>query len=65
MENSDEPYAEQIARKVMNEKKHGRPIETTTRLKEVIEEALSFPAGSREKRGGKEILPAHLPGTAY
>ena len=22
----------------MNEKKHGRPIETTTRLKEVIEE---------------------------
>ena len=50
VENSDEPYAEQIARKVMNEKKHGRPIETTTRLKEVIEEAHFFPAGSRAKK---------------
>ncbi|MEE1087266.1 MAG: 16S rRNA (cytosine(1402)-N(4))-methyltransferase RsmH [Schaedlerella sp.] len=40
VENSDEPYAEEIAKVVMNWKKRGKPIETTTHLKEVIEEAL-------------------------
>lgn len=54
VENSDEPYAEQIARKVMNEKKHGRPIETTTRLKEVIEEALSFLPEAEKKEAVKK-----------
>ena len=54
IENSDEPYAEQIARKVMNEKKHGRPIETTTRLKEVIEEALSFLPEADKKEAVKK-----------
>ena len=54
IENSDEPYAEQIARKVMNEKKHGRPIETTTRLKEVIEEALSFLPEAEKKEAVKK-----------
>lgn len=54
VENSDEPYAEQIARKVMNEKKHGRPIETTTRLKEVIKEALSFLPEAEKKEAVKK-----------
>ena len=54
VENSDEPYAEQIARKVMNEKKHGSPIETTTRLKEVIEEALSFLPEAEKKEAVKK-----------
>lgn len=40
VENSDEPYAEEIARVVMNWKKKGKAIETTTDLKEAIEEAL-------------------------
>lgn len=40
VENSDEPYAEEIAKVVMNWKKRGKPIETTTHLKEAIEEAL-------------------------
>lgn len=40
VENSDEPYAEEIARTVMNWRKRGKPIETTTQFKEVIEEAL-------------------------
>ena len=40
VENSDEPYAEEIAKTVMNWRKHGKPIETTTHFKEVIEEAL-------------------------
>ncbi len=41
-ENADEPYAEEIARGVMRELKRGRAIDTTVRLREVIEEALSF-----------------------
>lgn len=40
VENSDEPYAEEISRAVMNEFRQGREIDTTTRLKEVIEKAL-------------------------
>lgn len=40
VENSDEPFAEEISRAVMNEFKQGREIDTTTRLKEVIEKAL-------------------------
>ena len=40
-ENADEEYAEEIARTVMNWRKKGKAIETTTHFKEVIEEALS------------------------
>lgn len=40
IENSDEPFAEEIANKVVRELKKGNPIDTTTRLKEVIEAAL-------------------------
>ena len=36
-ENSDEPYAEELAHAIVTE-----PIDTTTRLREVIEETLSF-----------------------
>lgn len=42
LENSDEPYAEELAHAIVNERKHGKPIDTTTRLREVIEETLSF-----------------------
>lgn len=42
VENSDEPYAAQIARRVMFELKNGRPVDTTTRLRELIEAALAF-----------------------
>lgn len=42
MENSDEPYAEEIADVVFRWKKLEKPIETTTHLKNVIEEALEF-----------------------
>ena len=40
--NSDEPYAEVLAHAIVTERKHGKPIDTTTRLREVIEETLSF-----------------------
>lgn len=41
-ENSDEPYAEEIARTAVNRMKRGGKIETTTQMKEVVEEALKF-----------------------
>ena len=42
IENSDEPYAEEISRIVLNWRKRGQEIETTTQLKAAIEEALRF-----------------------
>ncbi len=41
-ENSDEPYAQEIAKAVCLKIKKGLDISTTTRLKEVITETLSF-----------------------
>lgn len=54
MENSDEPYAEQISRKIKEEFKKGRPIETTTRLREVIEKALAFLPEDERKEAVKK-----------
>ena len=42
VENSDEPYAERIANVLMNRKKKGAPVQTTTQLREVIETALGI-----------------------
>lgn len=42
IENADEPYAEQIAGRICQHLKRGGKIDTTTQLKEVIEEALVF-----------------------
>lgn len=42
IENSDEPYAEEIARAVMGEIKRGREVATTTRLYEMVDRALAF-----------------------
>jgi len=38
--NSDEPYAEAIAKTVISFRKSGQPIETTTQFKNIIEKAL-------------------------
>ena len=40
MENSDEPYAEAIAKTVISFRKNGYPIDTTTAFRQVIEKAL-------------------------
>lgn len=42
IENSDEPYAEEIAKKVIGKISRGKAVETTSQLKEAIEEALRF-----------------------
>lgn len=40
IENSDEPYADEIAKKIINEIKRGNNIDTTTKLREIISKAL-------------------------
>ncbi|MCI6004710.1 MAG: 16S rRNA (cytosine(1402)-N(4))-methyltransferase RsmH [Blautia sp.] len=50
VENSDEPYAQEIASAVQSYQKSGREIVTTTDLKNVIEKALEFlPAADRKE----------------
>ena len=57
VENSDEPYAEEIARTVMNWRKRGKAIETTTHFKEVIEEALNMiPEKAFAEKNRKEAV---------
>ena len=53
-ENADEEYAEEIARTVMNWRKKGKAIETTTDFKKVIEEALSFIPEKERKEAVKK-----------
>lgn len=49
VENSDEPYAEEIAATVMKWFRAGKVIETTTHMKQVIEQALCYvPKAERE-----------------
>ena len=54
MENSDEPYAEKIARAVMGEIKRGREVATTTRLYEMIDRALAFIPEEERKEAVKK-----------
>ena len=42
IENSDEPYAEEIAEAITEKIRKGGKIETTTGLHQVIEETLAF-----------------------
>ena len=49
-ENSDEPYAKEIARAIVLQRKKGNAIDTTTKLRQVIEDTLVFiPAGERKE----------------
>lgn len=54
LENADEPYAAEIAKEVVMQRKKGRKIETTTQLKEVIESALRFLPASERKEAVKK-----------
>ena len=54
IENADEPYAEEIAKTVVNLKKRGKKIETTTQLKEAIEQALRFLPEAERKEAVKK-----------
>lgn len=54
VENSDEPYAEEIAKTVLNWRRRGKAIETTTQLKNAIEEALHFIPEKERKEAVKK-----------
>ena len=54
IENSDEPYAKQIAQTVMKWQKKGKPIATTTDMRRCIEEALSFLPKNEQKEAVKK-----------
>ncbi len=54
IENSDEPYAEQIAEVVMTRTESGHFIETTTQMKQAIEEALAFLPKKEQKEAVKK-----------
>ena len=53
-ENADEPYAEEIAKTVVTLQKRGKKIETTTQLKEAIEQALRFLPEAERKEALKK-----------
>lgn len=53
-ENSDEPYAAEIAAKVTDWKRKRRPIHTTIDFKQVIEEALAFVPQAERKEAVKK-----------
>ncbi|MDO4632600.1 MAG: 16S rRNA (cytosine(1402)-N(4))-methyltransferase RsmH [Eubacteriales bacterium] len=50
IENSDEPYAAEIAEEVFKGFRRGQKIETTTQLAEAIERALKFLPDNKEKK---------------
>lgn len=50
LENADEPYAAQIAKAVVSAIRKGKKVDTTTALRQIIEETLSFlPASTRKE----------------
>ncbi len=53
-DNSDEPYAKEIAAMIRSKQKKGQVIESTTQLAKVIEEALSFLPGGEQKEAVKK-----------
>lgn len=54
MENSDEPYAEEIASEVTGRLRKGEEIATTTQLYQAVEGALSFLPGKEQKEAVKK-----------
>jgi len=54
VENSDEPYANEIARVILNRRKRGNSIETTTQMKEAIDEALRIVPEKERKEAVKK-----------
>ncbi len=63
-ENSDEPYCEELAKAITEEIRRGNRIDTTTKLRRVIERALDF-AGKGKAGDGQKDLPADVSGAAH
>lgn len=54
MENADEPYAVEISRAITSKIRKGKPVETTTQLKDVITEVLAFMPEKERKEAIKK-----------
>lgn len=54
VENADEPYAREIAQRVFKELKKKKDIDTTKRLRQMIEDALSFLPNEQRKEAIKK-----------
>lgn len=54
VENADEPYAPEIAEKVFEKLRRGETIDTTTKLQQIIEEALEFIPTKERKEAVKK-----------
>lgn len=54
LENADEPYAEEISRAVVTAIKRGVSVDTTTKLREIIEKALEFIPEKERKEAVKK-----------
>lgn len=54
IENSDEPYADEIAKTICGRLRNGRKIDTTFELKDAIAEALSFLPAREQKEAVKK-----------
>ncbi|WP_167957261.1 16S rRNA (cytosine(1402)-N(4))-methyltransferase RsmH [Anaerosporobacter faecicola] len=49
IENADEPYAKEISRAIVSAIRKGKEVDTTTKLKEIIEQVLSFLPAKEQK----------------
>ena len=62
IENADEPYAKEISQTIISKQRNGIDISTTTKLHEIIKEALRFiPAAERDetvKRSSQRVFQA-------
>jgi len=57
MENSDEPYSQELAKAITDEIRKGRPVDTTTRLREIIEQTLNaFPESILPQKQKKDAI---------
>lgn len=52
-ENSDEPYCEELAKAITDEIRKGHRVDTTTKLRRIIEDTLDFLPEKEKKRRSK------------
>lgn len=54
LENADEPYAAEIAEAIVRDIRHGKSVDTTTRVREIIEKTLSFVPEDKRREAVKK-----------
>ena len=59
-ENSDEPYCEELAKAITDEIRKGSRIDTTTKLREVIEKHWIFCRKKKKRHDQKRPVSVHF-----